>query len=243
MRTRTLFIGALALVLMALPAIAAASGWRPRVGFEVGPNLGHMNAGPMMGHGDWSFGGGAGLVAGWQLGGGWALETGPGWQRQLGHGTGNIVAVFTGPQPLQFTFDQTVALDRIEMPMRLAFRPPGTAWSLEAGVSPAWLARAERTSDLASWAASSQYVSMARGGAEPNAAIFEQAGTFSGSRDWTSMFHRWDAAAVAGVGWDRPMAAQVFRVRLRWQEGLTDIGTFLDPVRVRAVTASFGMLW
>ncbi|MEO5618998.1 MAG: hypothetical protein ABIS67_14610, partial [Candidatus Eisenbacteria bacterium] len=61
--------------------------------------------------------------------------------------------------------------------------------------------------------------------------------------DWTHRFHRWEASAVAGLGWDQPIAAHVLRLRVRWQQGLTDVGNFNEPVRLSAGSAQVGLLW
>jgi len=148
-----------------------------------------------------------------------------------------------GTETTRFGFEQTFRLDRIALPVRASFHPAGSSWSIEGGVSASWLAHAYRSSRLtSSEPLAPAPLPMARRRAGPSAAIFEQVGTFDAT-DWTSRFHRWDAAAVVGLGWDQPAAGHVLRVRLRWQQGLADIGKFDEPVRVSQLSATVGLLW
>lgn len=223
--------------LSAVPAVTLAASWRPRLGIEGGPNLGRTNKVDAIGEDvSWTVGGSAGLVARWDFGSMLALEAVPGWERPVAHGEASI----TLNGLTMSTFEQTIRFDRVAMPVRAVFRPGSSAWSIEGGLSPSWLAHAGRSSIQTLSASTS--VSMARPRAEPTANIFEGIGTFE-SQDWTSNFHRWDVAAVAGAGWDHRLAGHVFRARLRWQQGLTNVGKFDDPIRVSAASAQVGLLW
>lgn len=230
-------------LLAALPTIVLAASLRPRLGVEAGPNLARMNSSGLIGNGNhWTLGGSAGLVASWDLVPGWSLEAAPGWERPSGRGTGTITLSSGGVDLIRTEFDQTIRFDRVALPVRAVFHPGRSPWSLEGGLSASWLAHAERTAGLTMDILAPPFAPMARRRTEPTARIFEDVGTFDSS-DWTHLFHRWDAAAVVGLGWDRSFAAHVLRLRLRWQQGLTDVGKFDESVRVTAATATVGLLW
>lgn len=96
-------------------------------------------------------------------------------------------------------YDQKLLFDRLGLPLRAAFRPGAGRAVLECGLDAAWIGRVARDADLAITSTTTPPSPV-----QPDAAIFEQAGTFD-ARDWTHVFHRWDLAAAAGVGWDFPV--------------------------------------
>jgi hypothetical protein len=232
-----------AALLTALPTIVSAASWRPRLGIEAGPNFGRMNSIALIETEEhWSLGGSAGVVARWDLGPNWAIEAAPGWERLVDRESGAFALSSGGTVLMSAEFEETLCFDRVATPVRAVFHPGRSSWSIEGGISAAWLAHAERTTELANEYYGDLLAKMARRRATPSARIFEEIGTFD-LNDWTRNFHRWDASAVAGVGWDRPVAARVLRVRVRWQQGFTDFGKFYEPVRVTAGSAQVGLLW
>jgi hypothetical protein len=126
------------------------------------------------------------------------------------------------------------------------FHPGASGLSLEGGVTGAWLAHAGREADVNSQVYTSPVAASrptaSRRTASPTAAIFEGVGTFNSS-DWTDNFQRWDVSAVAGAGWDHPVDAHTLRLRVRWQQGLTDIGKYDTTIKLYGATATLGWLW
>jgi len=239
--------GALLLALgICLAGGAAASSWRPRLGLEVGPALGRASESGVIGsRSHWKAGLSVGALGRWELARGWGIEVVPGYERVVARGTGTITVTSTGgggTTVSQFPFDQTLRFDRIALPVIASFRPGGSAWSIEAGLAPAWLGHVDRTNVSPRDASSASLVAMARRRPAPDAAIFEQVGTFDAG-DWTHLFHRWDLGAAAGAGWERPLAGLVLRTRVRWRQGLVDVGKFSEPVRLSSISATLGLLW
>lgn len=226
------FRALVAALLIAIPTLVAAAPLRPRLGIEAGGSLGHLSNNDLLGQERWGAGGQAGLIARWEFVPGWSFEAVPGWESPAARGTGGFDT---------FQYEQTVRLHRITLPMRVAYRPGATAWSLEGGLVPSWLAHASHDTKQTS-GPSSAYLTMARGRAGTQAQIFETVGTIRNG-DWTRFFHRWDLAVSAGLGWEHPFASHVFCTRVRWQEGLSDIGKVDETIRISQGTAQIGVLW
>jgi hypothetical protein len=227
----------------AFPTGGFASPWLPRLGVEAGVNRGRLDSSNLFLNGEhWKYGGGAGLIASWTPAPGWSLEGAPGWERQVRRGTGSVQFGGTGGTTTQ-TMDQTVRFDRVLLPMRAAWRPGWGGLTLEAGMAAAWLGRAGRSVNVvAQPAALTTPGASSRPRAQPDASIFESAGTFN-TTDWTDHFRRWDAVWSTGAGWDQPLGGHVLRARFRWQQGFENLAKFGDPVRLSSAAASLGLLW
>jgi hypothetical protein len=227
-----------------VPVPPVHASWQPKLGLEGGANVGQLSSETLLGDGQhWKWGGGLAALTRWNVAPAWAIELAPGCERQSRRGTGTISLSAGGS--VVSRFDQTVRFDRIVLPVRLAFRPGTSRWSLEGGVGAAWLAHAEHVSKIGVDPASSSPFSIARGSrprAHPDAQIFEDLGTFD-AKDWTDHFHRWDAIATAGLGWDQPVGGFTVRTRARWQQGLVDVAKLGGPVRLSSGSLSLGILW
>lgn len=235
----------LAAIVSMLPEPGLAGSLRPRLGIEAAGNLGHMNADDTFLDTElhWALGGSAGLIARWPIAPAWGFEAGVGWDRTIGRETGTIAFMVTGGDtPFVLDFDERIQFDRIALPLRLTFQPARSPWSIEGGLSGGWLVHAARDADLNGADGFSPNLTRARGRAGLDANIFEDVGTFD-EDDWTHNFHRWDLSALGGLGWDHPYGSHVFRARLRWQEGLTDMAKFDRSWRMRSASAALGLLF
>lgn len=219
--------GALLALLIARPAGA----WPLRAGLELQGGLGV--AGTDLGIGSSVLGGGDGAewigrVAGSLSSGsagGAEWRAGLALQRWVIRGGTDVTyTVQSGPsittETVTFTITQTV--QELVLPLEVRLRPaPTSAWFLDLGPEVAVLLSARQRSDAGSPRPAQ---GAARRGAAPSASeagIFEEVGTFGGSRDVGSRFSAVSVGVVAGLGreWGQ---ARPMQLSLRVQQGLLD---------------------
>ena len=219
---------ALSLMIVAVSSAGVADA-RVRLGLEGGARYGDATGG----FGDaqpapsWSLG----AVAEAPIARQWSVVSGVRYLTHHDNFNFNVGGTATAPGSPQVVEVEN-ALDYVTVPIRLAFRPRG-GLVLEAGADTGYRldARSEARSDGMT-IQSSASVRFAR--------IFEEVGTL-GADD---LYDKWNVAFTAGAGWDFPWANQVMTLRLRYEQGLSNLHPAEYVVRhSRALALDAGILW
>lgn len=237
------FFRILGFAALASSAAVAAAHASTRFGLEGGLNAGQLGEHTLLGDGRyWKLGGGLAALVETRVAPGWTFEAAPGWERQVRRLTVNFLTFTGGSYTGYYPTEQSLHFDRLVLPVRASWRPAARHWSLEGGLGPAWIARVERRNESDAIYASPGLAAARGRAATPDAAIFEEVGTFN-RIDWTDNFNRWDAVLSGGLGWDVPAGPAAVRVRARWQQGLLDIAKYGEVVRLSSGSFALGLLW
>lgn len=222
---------------------SASAPWVPRLGAEAGANFGQLSDPTIFGERNfWQLGGSDALTMTWQVRPRWVIRFAPGWERQSRKATSRLALFASGGVTQEYEFTEKLCFDRLALPVRAAFRPGASGWSIEGGAGAAWLGRVvERTESPGSVPiATSAGIAASRSTGTVDASIFEE---FLGRRERTDLFHRWDVFVTGGVGWSHPLGHSNLHVRAAWQQGLVDLAKWDEVVRISSLGTTVGLSW
>lgn len=167
-----------------------------------------------------------------------ALESGLRYVREADRVHDDVDLAFGGGVSTGW-WEGTTTFQRLALPLRVsAGLPFGRGFSLEAGVEPQYLLRADQSTDSMLLFATSAGV---RGPAAPAAIIFE---SLMGDHEVTSTLPRWSAVVSAGVGWEPLTTQPAVVLHARWLQGVSD--QTLSPYMKRysrAAELGLGLRW
>ena len=219
------------LVLLVLLSAGAARAWPVRTGLELQGGLGL--AGTDLGVGTSVLGSGEGAEWFGRLGASFASRApgGAEWRAGLAFqqwvirdGLDITYTVTSGPaiERMTLTFEVTQTLQELTLPIEVRLRPSASsAWFLDLGPEVNVLLSARQRAEAGTPRPSGAAMRRAPSPSASQAGIFEEVGTFGGTRDVTSRFAAASVSAVAGFGfeWGR---AHPMQTSLRLQQALFD---------------------